>query len=114
MSYVTRHAIYQLNSPKRAVHVPSGDKSRYYVFVGQLMSADAGEQTIVLPLFGRKIPSCDRWEYFTSIKQYMIPVLYENKDCTVANVGCNKIRNGAHVTVPDYAGKVFVFRPVRY
>lgn len=87
---------------------------RQYMFIGQLVSADVGEQTLVLPLFGRRIPNCSRWEYFTRMNQYMIPVVYENKDCSVKYVGCNQIQSGARVTVPEYAGKVFLFKSIRY
>ena len=78
--------------------------------VGLLSSADHGDATIVLPLFGAKLENCERWQYFTVIKNYIIPVTYENKDCYTSVVGCTKITTGARVTVPEYAGKVFVFR----
>ena len=81
-----------------------------YNYVGWLYSTDMGEKTIVLPLFGKKMPDCDRFVYFTTYKHTTLPVQYENKACDVENVGCAKITNGAKVIIPEYANKVFTFK----
>lgn len=88
-----------------------------YQQVGMLTSKDMDEgQPIILPLFGRKMTSRDRWEYYTASDKYnmwKLPVIYDNRDCQ-NEVGCNEIYNGVEVTVPDYANKVFSARIYKY
>ena len=69
-----------------------------------------------MPLFGRKMYSKDRWEYYTASDEYhmwRIPVMVNNRDCQ-DDVGCDEIYNGDNVTVPDYANKVFTARIYKY
>ena len=84
-----------------------------YDYVGWLYSTDMGENSIVLPLFGKKMNTWDRFIYFTTYKQSGLPVSYENKTCDVENVGCSVIRDGARVTIPEYANKVFTFKSMK-
>jgi len=88
-----------------------------YQQVGVLVSQDSAEEKpIIMPLFGRKMYSRDRWEYYTASDEYhmwRIPVSINNRDCQ-DDVGCDEIYNGANVTVPDYANKVFVARIYKY
>ncbi|NBP65973.1 MAG: hypothetical protein EBU66_15100 [Bacteroidetes bacterium] len=84
-----------------------------YDYVGWLYSTDMGEKSIVLPLFGKKMTTCDRYIYFTTYKHSVLPVSYENKTCDIENVGCSIIKDGAHVTIPEYANKVFTFKSIR-
>lgn len=88
-----------------------------YQQVGVLVSRDLNEgEPVILPLFGRKMISRDRWEYYVASNQYhmyKLTVQYENRDCQ-DDVGCNEIFNGELVTVPDYANKVFTARIYKY
>jgi hypothetical protein len=88
-----------------------------YQQVGVLVSQDSAEEKpIIMPLFGRKMYSKDRWEYYTASDEYhmwRIPVSINNRDCQ-DDVGCDEIYNGDNVTVPDYANKVFVARIYKY
>lgn len=80
----------------------------YEEYVGQLVS-----DTVILPLIGKRIQNCNKWNYFAVYKKYKLPVTYENKDCYIEYVGCNEIRDGAKVTVPEYANQVFIFKSIR-
>lgn len=85
--------------------------------VGVLVSQDANQdETLFLPLFGRKMTHRDRWEYFVASDRYhmwRIPVEQKNRMCD-DDVGCDEIFNGDEVVVPDYAGKTFVARIYKY
>jgi hypothetical protein len=88
-----------------------------YQQLGMLVSKDIAEVTpVLLPLFGRKLYSRDRWEYYTASPEYhmwKLPVMVKNRDCQ-DDVGCDEIYNGDDVTVPDYANKVFTARIYKY
>jgi len=87
-----------------------------YQQVGILSSKDLDEDPIILPLFGRKMISRDRWEYYTASDKYnmwKLPVQYLNRDCQ-SDVGCDEIYNGVEVVVPEYANKVFVAKIYKY
>lgn len=71
---------------------------------------------VLLPLFGRKLPTRDRWEYYCASDKYhmmRLPVVYENRDCQ-DDVGCNEIYNGQAVMVPDYDQQEFTARIYKY
>jgi len=108
-----RPPIYPRHNPEYPVQkVPQG-----YQQVGVLVSQDSAEdKPIIMPLFGRKMYSKDRWEYYTASDEYhmwRIPVSINNRDCQ-DDVGCDEIYNGDNVTVPDYANKVFAARIYKY
>lgn len=69
------------------------------------LTYDEGDEPIVLPLFGRLMPTrSDRWEYYTATdKQYMlkIPVMFENKDC-LEEIGCREVYTKDTVFIPAY------------
>lgn len=85
--------------------------------IGVLVSQDANEdQPILLPLFGRKMASRDRWEYYIASDKYhmwKLPVQFKNRMCE-DDVGCDEIYQGDEVVVPDYANKVFTARIYKY
>jgi hypothetical protein len=108
-----RPPIYPRHNPEYPLQrVPQG-----YQQVGVLVSQDSAEdKPIIMPLFGRKMYSKDRWEYYTASDEYhmwRIPVSINNRDCQ-DDVGCDEIYNGDNVTVPDYANKVFSARIYKY
>jgi hypothetical protein len=108
-----RPAIYPRNNPE----YPMQRRPQGYQQVGVLVSKDSAEdKPIIMPLFGRKMYSKDRWEYYTASDEYhmwRIPVMINNRDCQ-DDVGCDEIYNGDNVTVPDYANKVFLARIYKY
>ena len=108
-----RPPIYPRHNPEYPLQrTPQG-----YQQVGVLVSKDSAEEKpIIMPLFGRKMYSKDRWEYYTASDEYhmwRIPVTVNNRDCQ-DDVGCDEIYNGDNVTVPDYANKVFTARIYKY
>lgn len=108
-----RAPIYPRHNPE----YPLQRKPQGYQQVGVLVSKDSAEEKpIIMPLFGRKMYSRDRWEYYTASDEYhmwRIPVMVNNRDCQ-DDVGCDEIYNGDNVTVPDYANKVFAARIYKY
>lgn len=103
--------------PKHNPEYPLTRQPQGYQQVGVLVSKDSAEEKpIIMPLFGRKMYSKDRWEYYTASDEYhmwRIPVMVNNRDCQ-DDVGCDEIYNGDNVTVPDYANKVFTARIYKY
>ena len=76
---------------------------------------NSSEPTL-LPLFGRKLNSNDRWEYYCGSDKYnsmRLPIYYGNKDCQ-NDTGCNEIYDGDHVSVPDYSKQSFRARIYKY
>lgn len=94
-----------------------GAKKEYYQQLGVLVSQDAGEdKPVILGLFGRKISSRDRWEYYVASDQYhmyKLPAQFKNRMCD-DDVGCDEIYNGDEVIVPDYANQTFKARIYKY
>lgn len=87
-----------------------------YQQVGILTSKDLDEEPIILPLFGRKMISRDRWEYYTAsdkFNMWKLPVQYMNRDCQ-SDVGCEEIYDGVEVVIPEYANKVFTVKMYKY
>jgi len=87
-----------------------------YQQVGILSSIDLNEEPIILPLYGRKMISRDRWEYYTASDKYnmwKLPVQYLNRDCQ-SDVGCEEVYNGVEVVIPEYANKVFTVKMYNY
>ena len=103
--------------PEQDPRYPLRKKNIGYQQVGVLVSNDLGEtEPVILPLFGRKMSSRDRWNYYCASDKYhmwKLPVLYKNRDCQ-ADLGCDEIYDGDDVTVPDYANKVFRARIYKY
>jgi hypothetical protein len=79
-------------------------RSAEFQQIGTLIYDDE-EEPIVLPLFGRPMPTrSERWEYYTATdKQYMlkIPVVFENADC-LDEIGCREVYNKDTVFIPAY------------
>ena len=103
--------------PNEAPVYPTRGVPLEYQQIGVLVSKDSPEEKpIIMPLFGRKMYSRDRWEYYTASNEYnmwRISVSVNNRDCQ-DDVGCDEIFNGDNVTVPDYANKVFVAKIYKY
>ena len=103
--------------PKENPQYPGSNKIMGYQQVGVLVSKDMGEnEPIILPLYGRKMISRDRWSYYCASDKYhlwKLSVMYENRDCQ-DEVGCNEIYDGVDVVIPDYANKVFKARIYKY
>lgn len=79
-------------------------------------SSEEGTSPTLLPLFGRRLPHNDRWEYYCASDKFTmtrLPVVFENRDCQ-DDVGCNEIYNGQNVMVPDYGNQTFVARIYKY
>lgn len=89
----------------------------HYQQVGVLVSQDSNEEKpIILGLFGKKVGSRDRWEYYVASDQYhmyKLPAQFKNRMCD-EDLGCEEIYNDDEVTVPDYANKVFRARIYKY
>jgi hypothetical protein len=94
--YPRRDPVY----PLRRVETP-------FQQVGTLVykRADEDAEPIILPLFGRPMPTrADRWEYYTATdKQNMlkIPINFERNDC-LEEVGCREVYNRDKVFIPAY------------
>jgi len=103
--------------PQHNPTYPLRNSPQGYQQLGVLVSQDSAEEKpIILPLFGRKMSSRDRWEYYTASNEYnmwRISVSINNRDCQ-DEVGCDEIFNGDNVTVPDYANKVFIAKIYGY
>jgi hypothetical protein len=81
-----------------------------------VLNEDDKKDPVLLPLFGRKQATRDRWDYYCASDKFhmmRLPVLYENRDCQ-DDVGCNEIYNGQTVMVPDYGEKQFTARIYKY
>lgn len=85
--------------------------------MGVLVSQDTkDDQPLMLPLFGRKMTTRDRWEYYAAsdkFNMWRIPI-QQNKRMCDDDVGCDEIYNGDVVNVPDYPNKSFVSRIYKY
>ena len=103
--------------PRRDPVYPLRNVPADYQQMGVLVSQDSAEyKKMILPLFGRKMLSKDRWEYYTASNDYnmwRISVRVNNRDCQ-DDVGCDEIFNGDNVTIPDMGDKVFVARIYKY
>lgn len=110
--------------PTRPPEYPLRGQKMSYQQLGVLVRRDrdpdreSGAETspIMLPLFGRKLTTRDRWEYYCASDKFhmmQLPVVFERRDCQ-DDVGCEEIYNGQHVTVPDYGDKPFVARIYKY
>jgi len=102
---------YNPEYPMRTGVIPAD-----YQQVGILSSIDLNEEPIILPLYGRKMISRDRWEYYTASDKYnmwKLPVQYLNRDCQ-SDVGCEEVYNGVEVVIPEYANKVFTVKMYNY
>jgi hypothetical protein len=77
-----------------------------YQQIGTLVSI--GEESIILPLFGKKINN-DRWLYYTASEtnnQLKIDIKSNNKFCKDKYTGCNELYDNDEIEVPAY-NKIF-------
>jgi hypothetical protein len=73
-----------------------------YQQIGTLVSI--GEESIILPLFGKKINN-DRWLYYTASEtnnQLKIDIKSNNKFCKDKYTGCNELYDNDEIEVPAY------------
>lgn len=110
----TAEAVLQLrgSATNEYVSQPYMSQTSGYKHIGLLVPSDMADSASPLSLMARQIAGCDRWQYYTVMKNWIIPVTYKNKDCYT--VGCNEITDGAIVTVPEYAGKTYIFRSMSF
>ena len=105
--------------PSRPPEYPLRNSTTSYQQMGVLVLNEpdaATPEPVILPLFGRKQYSRDRWEYYCASDKFhmmRLPVSFENRDCQ-DDVGCNEIYNGQSVSVPDYGNKPFTARIYKY
>lgn len=103
--------------PDRNPSYPLRGVEQEFQQVGVLVSQDANDdQPVILPLFGRKMSTRDRWEYYVASDKFhmwRLPVQFKNRMCE-DDVGCEEIYQGDEVVVPDYANKVFIARIYKY
>ena len=78
-----------------------------YITIGYVENQDIDDPSkIKLPLYARKKVDRNRWQYFVVYNKYLLPIIYKNKDCNHL-IGCEFIKSGDEITVPDYANKIF-------
>ena len=77
-----------------------------YIQVGILKNMDLDAEKLALPLYARKKQDRQRWQYYAVYGKYYLPVSFNNKDCQHL-MGCEFIKTGDEVTIPEYANKVF-------
>lgn len=103
--------------PRQAPSYPLRGVPQEYQQLGVLVSKDGNEkEPILLALFGRKMATRDRWEYYVASDKFhmwKLPIQQKNRMCD-DDVGCEEIYTGDEITVPDYAGKTFVARIYKY
>ena len=104
--------------PSRDPDYPLRGQTSGFQQVGVLVLSESGkDDPILLPLFGRKLPSRDRWEYYCASDKFhmmRLPVKFGNRDCQNEDIGCDEITNGQLVSVPDYGAKEFTARMYKY
>jgi hypothetical protein len=77
-----------------------------YVQVGILKNVDLDTEKLLFPLYAKKCKDRQRWQYYAVYDKYYLPVLFNNKDCQHL-IGCEFIRTGDEIVIPEYANKVF-------
>lgn len=102
--------VYPTHNPKYPLR---GEISEYQQ-VGVLVSKEDNDfQPVILPLFGRRMLTKDRWEYYVASDNnhmFRLPIIYQNYDCQ-EDTGCDNIRNNAQdIKVPDYGDRIFKAR----
>jgi len=101
----------QINCPKN-IEMPiyphmeptyqNNNSKNDYQQIGTLVSM--GEESIILPLFGKKINN-DRWLYYTASEtnnQLKIDIKSNNKFCKDKYTGCNELYDNDEIEVPAY------------
>lgn len=79
-------------------------------------SGSVGGEPTILALFGRKMQTRDRWEYYVASDKFhmwKLPVQVQKRVCD-HEFGCEEIYNGDQVVVPDYGNRVFTARIYAY
>ena len=103
--------------PTKPPEYPLRGQPSQFQQMGVLVAAvDGDKEPILLPLFGRKLSSRDRWEYYCASDKFhmmRLPVVVGSRDCQ-EDVGCDEIFNGQQVMVPDYGTKPFTARIYKY
>lgn len=105
--------VYPAKSPDYPLRKVSQDYQQVGVLVGE--NEQGGEPTL-LALFGRKMSTRDRWEYYVASDKFhmwKLPVQVQKRMCD-HEFGCEEIYNGDQVIVPDYNNRVFTARIYAY
>lgn len=104
--------VYPVRSPDYPLRTAPQD----YQQVGVLVDSSEGGDPTILALFGRKMQTRDRWEYYVASDKFhmwKLPVQVQKRMCD-HEFGCEEIYNGDQVIVPDYANRTFTARIYSY
>ena len=104
--------------PRKSPEYPLRNAPRDYQQVGVLVDSPSGDgaEPTLLALFGRKMRTRDRWEYYAASDKYhmwKLPVQVQKRMCD-HEFGCDEIYNGDQVIVPDYGNRTFTARMYAY
>lgn len=105
--------VYPVKSPEYPLRSVPQDYQQVGVLVDS--ASDSNEPTI-LALFGRKMQTRDRWEYYAASDKFhmwKLPVQVQKRMCD-HEFGCDEIYNGDQVIVPDYGNRTFTARIYAY
>lgn len=102
--------------PSKSPDYPLRNAPQDYQQVGVLVDASEGGEPTILALFGRKMQTRDRWEYYVASDKFhmwKLPVQVQKRMCD-HEFGCEEIYNGDQVIVPDYGNRSFTARIYAY
>jgi hypothetical protein len=102
--------------PRKSPDYPLRNVPRDYQQVGVLVDSQEGGEPTILALFGRKMQTRDRWEYYAASDKFhmwKLPVQVQKRMCD-HEFGCDEIYNGDQVIVPDYGNRTFTARIYAY
>lgn len=105
--------VYPAKSPDYPLRKVPQDYQQVGVLVGD---NEQGNEPTLLALFGRKMSTRDRWEYYVASDKFhmwKLPVQVQKRMCD-HEFGCEEIYNGDQVIVPDYGNRVFTARIYAY
>lgn len=107
--------VYPLKSPDYPTRRTPQDFQQVGVLVDP-SDSNGGTDPTILALFGRKMTTRDRWEYYVASDKFhmwKLPVQVQKRMCD-HEFGCEEIFNGDQVVVPDYGNRVFTARIYAY
>ena len=79
-----------------------------YQILGTLSSLEAEPETIILPLYGKRVKSY-RWKYFTMVNNLKIDIKKErNDELESCMKECDILENGETIKVPAYTNTNFI------
>ena len=85
-----------------------------YQLLGTLSSVISEPETIILPLYGKRIKSY-RWKYYTKVNDLKLDIEKKrNNNIEKCMKECDTIENGETITVPAYTNTDFVVKLYDY